>query len=184
MCRDEAQPHVQGFPGAKFKKFKTQPEAEQWYKSNLPQRSVNPQTTAATHTTPTITSPNTTSITPRSTATATTSRSTATTYASSNPPQMPISRPPPQSVSRTVTTPAPRPAQTPRIAPPRNTTIDVVYSDGACQGNGGPNAVAGIGVWWGPGDPRYDGSSTLQCLAKLIWITSKEPIGEMPRWAD
>jgi len=29
-----------------------------------------------------------------------------------------------------------------------------VYSDGACRGNGRPSAVAGIGVWWGPQDPR------------------------------
>ncbi|KAE9409294.1 ribonuclease H-like protein [Gymnopus androsaceus JB14] len=30
----------------------------------------------------------------------------------------------------------------------------VVYSDGACKGNGKSNGVAGIGVWWGEGDPR------------------------------
>ncbi|KAF8215785.1 ribonuclease H-like domain-containing protein [Mycena galopus ATCC 62051] len=31
---------------------------------------------------------------------------------------------------------------------------DVVYSDGACKGNGQPGSVAGVGVWWGEGDPR------------------------------
>ncbi|KAJ2918384.1 hypothetical protein MD484_g2007, partial [Candolleomyces efflorescens] len=31
---------------------------------------------------------------------------------------------------------------------------DVVYSDGACKGNGKPGSIAGIGVWWGPDDPR------------------------------
>lgn len=31
---------------------------------------------------------------------------------------------------------------------------DVVYSDGACKGNGQNGAVAGVGVWWGPRDPR------------------------------
>lgn len=31
---------------------------------------------------------------------------------------------------------------------------DVVYSDGASKNNGKPNAVAGVGVWWGEGDPR------------------------------
>ncbi|KAJ7204408.1 ribonuclease H-like domain-containing protein [Mycena pura] len=30
----------------------------------------------------------------------------------------------------------------------------VVYSDGACKGNGQAGSVAGIGVWWGEGDPR------------------------------
>jgi len=32
---------------------------------------------------------------------------------------------------------------------------DIVYCDGACKGNGQPGSVAGIGVWWGHGDPRY-----------------------------
>ncbi|TFK79390.1 ribonuclease H-like protein, partial [Polyporus arcularius HHB13444] len=31
---------------------------------------------------------------------------------------------------------------------------DVVYSDGACKGNGKVGSVAGIGVWWGANDPR------------------------------
>ena len=31
---------------------------------------------------------------------------------------------------------------------------EVVYTDGVCKGNGKPWAVAGIGVWWGQGDPR------------------------------
>jgi ribonuclease HI len=32
---------------------------------------------------------------------------------------------------------------------------DVVYTDGACSGNGQLGSVAGIGVWWGADDPRY-----------------------------
>ncbi|KAF8640496.1 hypothetical protein AX17_000158 [Amanita inopinata Kibby_2008] len=31
---------------------------------------------------------------------------------------------------------------------------DVVYSDGACKGNGKSGSLAGIGVWWGPNDSR------------------------------
>ena len=31
----------------------------------------------------------------------------------------------------------------------------IAYSDGACRGNGKTSAVAGVGVWWGPDDPRY-----------------------------
>ncbi|KAJ7150374.1 ribonuclease H-like domain-containing protein [Mycena filopes] len=31
---------------------------------------------------------------------------------------------------------------------------DVVYSDGASKGNGKVGAYAGVGVWWGPNDPR------------------------------
>jgi hypothetical protein len=33
---------------------------------------------------------------------------------------------------------------------------DVVYCDGACKGNGQQGSVAGVGVWWGKNDPRYD----------------------------
>lgn len=31
---------------------------------------------------------------------------------------------------------------------------DVVYSDGACKGNGQEGSYAGVGVWWGENDPR------------------------------
>ena len=31
---------------------------------------------------------------------------------------------------------------------------EIVYTDGACQGNGKVGAIAGIGVWWGQNDPR------------------------------
>ncbi|KAI0746188.1 ribonuclease H-like domain-containing protein [Earliella scabrosa] len=31
---------------------------------------------------------------------------------------------------------------------------DVVYSDGACKGNGKAGSIAGVGVWWGPNDVR------------------------------
>lgn len=30
----------------------------------------------------------------------------------------------------------------------------VVWTDGACQGNGRDGAVAGVGVWFGEDDPR------------------------------
>jgi ribonuclease HI len=30
-----------------------------------------------------------------------------------------------------------------------------VWTDGACKGNGKKGAVAGVGVWFGPNDPRY-----------------------------
>ena len=32
---------------------------------------------------------------------------------------------------------------------------DVVYTDGACKGNGQAGSIAGVGVWWGYNDPRY-----------------------------
>lgn len=31
---------------------------------------------------------------------------------------------------------------------------DIVYSDGACKGNGKVGSFAGVGVWWGPNHKR------------------------------
>lgn len=31
---------------------------------------------------------------------------------------------------------------------------DIVYSDGACKGNGKAGSYAGVGVWWGHSDSR------------------------------
>ena len=36
---------------------------------------------------------------------------------------------------------------------------DVVYSDGACKGNGKVGSTAGVGVWWGVNDKRYGARS-------------------------
>jgi len=87
----------------------------------------------------------------------TSSSSTGATYAPSNPPPVSISRvskPLLQPVSRVVTTPAQRPVHPLSIAAPKNTIVDIVYSDGACKANGTDHAVGGVGVWWGPADPR------------------------------
>lgn len=35
------------------------------------------------------------------------------------------------------------------------TKYTVVYTDGACRGNGKASSIAGIGVWYGPDDPRF-----------------------------
>lgn len=146
VCREEAQSLVQGYPGAKFKKFKTKPEAEQWYKDNLPLRPLNPQATIPTPNTSTVSSPKVTFAD---------SGSAGVTRVPSKPPPITLSKPAPQLTSRAVTIATPVVAQTLRIAAPKNTTVDIVYSDGACKSNGRSGAVAGIGVWWGPNDPRY-----------------------------
>jgi len=129
---DEAESHVRGYPGAKFKKFKARHEADNWYRTNLPRSPKRKTATATTSTLP---------LSPSS-----------VTRTLSTPPRNTASRPTPKY--RPVATATPGPAQTPRIAAPKNTTVDIVYSDGACKGNGGPHPIAGIGVWWGPNDPR------------------------------
>ena len=178
FCRDDAQSHVQGFPQAKFKKFKTQPEAEQWYISNLPRRPAgNQQTTNAT--------PSTSTAKPPSVA-RTTLSSAGVSSTSWNQPAMAASKPVSQPIPKAVIIPVPKPAQPLRIAAPKNTTVDIVYSDGACKGNGARHAVAGIGVWWGPNDPRYKLSFPPSSISypQLIGYAHKEPIREMSRSPD
>ena len=52
--------------------------------------------------------------------------------------------------------PAPRPAPKAVVKAVKSTEVGidgqgrlVVYTDGACKGNGQQGAVAGVGVWWG-----------------------------------
>ena len=61
------------------------------------------------------------------------------------------------STSRASVVPDPNNAHTRAIeaAAEDEMDCDIVYCDGACKGNGQPGSVAGIGVWWGHGDPRY-----------------------------
>ena len=42
----------------------------------------------------------------------------------------------------------------------------VVYTDGACKGNGqkGEETPAGVGVYWGANDPRYVAEQVAQVL--------------------
>lgn len=82
---------------------------------------------------------------------------------------MPVSKPKPQPTPKAVVTPAPRPVQPLRIAAPKNTTVDIVYSDGACKANGARGAIAGIGVWWGPNDPRCK-------LSPLVSLTTADRV--------
>lgn len=41
--RGETNEYVKGYSGAKFKKFKSPPEAEMWYRQNLPTSPMNTQ---------------------------------------------------------------------------------------------------------------------------------------------
>jgi len=93
---DGAGPSVDRYPGAQVKRFFSQDDAEQWYRSQVPSES-DPSAT-----------------------------------------QLPLPK---------ITYSAPAPT---------NPNIIAAYSDGACRRNGKSNAAAGVGVWWGPGDPRFE----------------------------
>ncbi|KAG1904567.1 ribonuclease H-like domain-containing protein [Suillus fuscotomentosus] len=60
---------------------------------------------------------------------------------------------PPRSVASTSSTFRPSAAAVANLKE-EEPGYDVVYSDGACKGNGQVGSVAGVGVWWGWNDPR------------------------------
>ncbi|KAI0074557.1 ribonuclease H-like protein [Panus rudis PR-1116 ss-1] len=63
----------------------------------------------------------------------------------------------------------------------------LVYCDGACKGNGKPGSIAGIGVWWGPDDPRNiaercPGSQTNNRaeLIAIVRVLQTTPLSKTP----
>lgn len=61
-------------------------------------------------------------------------------------------------------------ASSSKIDQPREGWL-TVYCDGASKNNGGPNAVAGIGVWWGKDDERW---------SVREWFSDKLPFDRIP----
>lgn len=71
----------------------------------------------------------------------------------------------------------------------------MVYCRGTCKGNGAENAVAGIGIWWVPGDSRQvlcglAFSRTLSAFVykkyerTLSWRSDQQPSGNAGKhWA-
>lgn len=66
---------------------------------------------------------------------------------------LPATISPPRSVAATSSTFHPSTAVVTKVKE-EEPGYDVVYSDGACKGNGQVVSVAGVGVWWGWNDPR------------------------------
>ncbi|KAF9532113.1 ribonuclease H-like domain-containing protein, partial [Crepidotus variabilis] len=64
---------------------------------------------------------------------------------------------------------------------------EVVYSDGACKGNGKADPVAGIGVWWGHDDHRNLGercpgeqTNNRAELIAILRVLEETPISKRP----
>jgi hypothetical protein len=57
---------------------------------------------------------------------------------------------------------------------------NVVYTDGACSRNGQAGSVAGIGVWWGPSDPRCVFSRS-QASSSLTASRVQKPLRALSR---
>ncbi|GJE89031.1 ribonuclease H1-like protein [Phanerochaete sordida] len=128
---DACESQVTGFPGSRHKKFKTEAEAAQWLQTNgVPSPIVQTRAPAAT---------------PASAA----STSRASRMASQKTPRFsPMAAAPPKGKAKASG------SLLGKDVIEDTTGWKIVYCDGACRGNGKTAAVAGVGVWWGPGDPR------------------------------
>jgi ribonuclease HI len=147
VIREDCQEQVDGYPCARYKKLRTLDEAEAWVQRSVPypvKEKVKPANHFPDEARTSIESEHIGRVpapTPSSTAKPTASRQSHLVSGSESQlsPGMPSVR------SHAV-------AGQPRMSA---TAEDVVYTDGACSGNGQLGSVAGIGVWWGIDDPRY-----------------------------
>ncbi|KAK5821550.1 ribonuclease H-like domain-containing protein [Linnemannia elongata] len=126
----ECEKQVKGVIGAKFKKFPTLPEAEEFVK-NGPKVYTKPPPKSATSTSKTTTTASTTTTT---TTTASLSSSSAATGGASG-----------TKASFT---------RINGITVPSGSDTLVIYTDGSARGNGKAGSQAGLGVFFGVNDPR------------------------------
>jgi len=79
----------------------------------------------------------------------------------------------------------PTPPQLPAItftAPALTSPKEIfIYADGACLHNGSKRVKGGFGVWWGPGDPRFDVSLPNVRHSQADRFCLQKPVGEVPR---
>ena len=162
--REECREQVDGYSCAKYKKMRSLEEAEAWMQHAVPypvKQNTKPEYHLLEKEGPSIGSR------PGGRVSASSSLSTANRAT------------PGQSESETHTVPDPSSTKSHGSGPSRTsaTAEDVVYTDGACSGNGQPGSVAGIGVWWGVDDPRYVFFSSM-LPSTYIYLTGRSNLSE------
>lgn len=143
VIREDCREQVDGYPCAKYKKLRTLDEAEAWMQRTAPypvKQKMKPGDHVPGEVRTLIRSE------PSGRASASSSSSTVKHAASSQPRSKSQIAPGLQNE---------RPHAAAGQSRMSAMAEDVVYTDGACSGNGQPGSVAGIGVWWGVDDPRY-----------------------------
>jgi ribonuclease HI len=160
VIREDCREQVDGYPCATYKKLRTVEEAEAWMQGGTSQSGPVEQRAAPYPVKPKI-QPANHSLDPacalivpqpnghaRLSTTSSTAKPTATIQSDSK--LQPASGP---------SSPGLHVVAGPSRATPGSSLSavgeDVVYTDGACSGNGQHGSVAGIGVWWGRKDSRY-----------------------------
>jgi ribonuclease HI len=147
FIREDCREQVDGYPCARYKKLRTLDEAEAWMQHAVPypvQQKIKPANHSPDEATTSIGSE------PSGRVPASPSSSMIKPAASSQ------SRLESGSESQ-IALGLPRVRSHATAGQSRMSAMaeDVVYTDGACSGNGQSGSVAGIGVWWGVDDSRY-----------------------------
>ena len=134
VIREDCREQVDGYPCARYKKLRTLDEAEAWMQRAVPYP-VKQKIKPANH----FPDEARTSIGSETSGRAPASSPSSTVKPAQIAPGLPSVRPHAAAGQSRMSA----------------TAEDVVYTDGACSGNGQPGSVAGIGVWWAVDDPRY-----------------------------
>ncbi|KAI0289770.1 ribonuclease H-like domain-containing protein [Russula brevipes] len=148
-CREQ----VDGYPCAKYKKLRTVEEAEAWVQGSASQSRSMEQRGVPYPVQSKIKPANGSLVQARPPTTSKLGGQVPMSSSTSTP-VTPAQTVQPEPESQFTTGPSSARSRA-KEGPSRTARVeDVVYTDGACSGNGQPGSVAGIGVWWGPNDPR------------------------------
>jgi ribonuclease HI len=161
---------VDGYPCAKYKKLRTLEEAEAWMQRAVPypiKQNINP----ANHSL-------------GKSRTSIGSQRSGRVAASSSSSTVEVVAPGRSQSQSTVADPSSSRSHA-AVGPSKMSAMaeDVVYTDGACSGNGQLGSVAGTGVWWGVDDPRNlsercpgrQTNNRAELIVRLILETLRDP---------
>jgi hypothetical protein len=190
VTREDCREQVHRYPHAVFKKVKTLDEAEGWINEDHVGSLPGPepvQSGSAPH--PTTTSDEPADSLP---SLSQTSHSVDPTSSQSTITPTPTAELGSKSHGRSNAPLSVRVGPSKHTEPSSSSTVfeNVVYTDGACSRNGQAGSVAGIGVWWGPSDPRYvfisldhtrsnePNRPSRACVQKPLRTLSRQPTDE------
>jgi hypothetical protein len=155
--REDCREQVHRYPRAVFKKIKTLSEAEGWIKGDYAGGLTEPVEQRRTPQPDTEFEPADSLPSLSQTKTAVGSCSPPSSSLTITPTPTPIAGSGSESQLLAGRSHAPLSARAGPSKPTSSSSTgfgNVVYTDGACSRNGQAGSVAGIGVWWGPSDPR------------------------------
>jgi ribonuclease HI len=163
LSREDCREQVDGYPCARYKKLRTLDEAEAWMQRAVPYP-VKQKIKPANHSPDEVR----TSVRPEPSGRVPTSSSSSTIKPAASSQSRLESGPESHIAPGLPSVKSHAAVGQSRISA---TAEGVVYTDGACSGNGQLGSTAGIGVWWGVNDSRYVFPSNIDTvhLCMPVW---------------